>query len=822
MKKLFNLTKTLLVVAALLIGGVVSVCAERVYFNDFSSTGGLTIKGSGAFTTDADARFGQVFANAASAAPRTNYLLLPETVFSSFNTENEKTAMSIGFWVKHTGAANVYTYAPFFSAYSAAPNPNNTSPMMCIQSRGLLQINCNGWCDFGFDLNKDGKNNVYNTNAWEAGDANYISAGNWIADADWHYYTVTITATQATVYLDGVLKNQWNLDGTSEGQNITGFFTGANALTYVALGGNQAWNWGDNDAAFTFDDFAVYDNVLSAADIKEIICNKKGLTKELYDFYAARGTSHVSCSTNGYINVNGTSSNIIANARIEMNDRFAAQFGSGSWMIHKDYALYSVNSGARRLGILNLKAGDCVAISFPDGYAPSFSGTPNAYIAADGDVVNGDALASGTYYTIKADGMLALSAPNYGRINSITIWTSAPVLENKPVITFNSMVEHEGLYYPKVTFTSADDGVTFYDASGNDITSGYTFTSTGTLSVYAGKTGRTNSVKSTYTVDNGWILANSVNCKTLEGTIDYGSGAVCPSSGRFDEGTAFWKQLVPGLEFDGNQWYITTSNGIYAGSGNRIVSCRVLNSNRVATFKRYDYDVSGEKYDYLTSSSNSVTIKRQSSPSKNDFLREYNLYVNPSEIINVTIGSTGYSTFSSPVPLNFSGIDGLTAYVAKSVAGDKVTLSSVTTAPANTGLVLKGTADVTYNIPVTASAEAPESNLLVGCIVNTTVAADATSKFNNYVLVNNNGTPEFQSLVDNGATITGGKAFLRNGAYSVGARSLSIAFDDEATGISQIENGKLKTENYYDLQGRRVAQPQKGLYIVNGKKVVIK
>ena len=47
-------------------------------------------------------------------------------------------------------------------------------------------------------------------------------------------------------------------------------------------------------------------------------------------------------------------------------------------------------------------------------------------------------------------------------------------------------------------------------------------------------------------------------------------------------------------------------------------------------------------------------------------------------------------------------------------------------------------------------------------------------------------------------------------------------FGDETTNIQQVESGKLKIEGYYDLQGRKVAQPTKGLYIHNGKKVVIK
>ena len=53
-------------------------------------------------------------------------------------------------------------------------------------------------------------------------------------------------------------------------------------------------------------------------------------------------------------------------------------------------------------------------------------------------------------------------------------------------------------------------------------------------------------------------------------------------------------------------------------------------------------------------------------------------------------------------------------------------------------------------------------------------------------------------------------------------KNLSFTIDPETTGISTIDNSKLTVGSYFDLQGRRVSQPTKGLYIVNGRKVVIK
>lgn len=51
---------------------------------------------------------------------------------------------------------------------------------------------------------------------------------------------------------------------------------------------------------------------------------------------------------------------------------------------------------------------------------------------------------------------------------------------------------------------------------------------------------------------------------------------------------------------------------------------------------------------------------------------------------------------------------------------------------------------------------------------------------------------------------------------------LQIAYDDETTAIVSIEQGEVKDVKFYDLQGRRVEKPAKGVFIVNGKKVLMK
>ncbi len=234
------------------------------YKQDFSSSEGLTIVGGGSYVEDAT--FGHAFQNGGGAV-RSHYLLLPEDVLSH---SKETQQMTIAFWVNasNAGALNDYTYAPFFTAYGSAPGSSNTTPMFALQSRGFVQVNCNGYCDFTGENHVDGKDNVYHQNAWEASDASYKFVRNWLNDGKWHYYAVTFKAKEVIQYMDGEVTNQWTINPNIEGQQVTGLFNNGDALKYICLGGNQAWTWTDNDAKFMFAKLLIQNNAMSADDIK--------------------------------------------------------------------------------------------------------------------------------------------------------------------------------------------------------------------------------------------------------------------------------------------------------------------------------------------------------------------------------------------------------------------------------------------------------------------------------------------------------------------------------------------------------------------------
>lgn len=192
--------------------------------------------------------------------------------------------------------------------------------------------------------------------------------------------------------------------------------------------------------------------------------------------------------------------------------------------------------------------------------------------------------------------------------------------------------------------------------------------------------------------------------------------------------------------------------------------------------------------------------------------------------VPVTISQYGYTTFTSMYHINAEDLpDGIEAFYVKSdgVGGSYVHLTKAEgNIPAGTGLILKGTANEEYNLNIaTGITTALEGNLMVGCLENTKLDADAES----YVLINNTdeGRAEFQSLADYGITILAGKAYLK--VPGAGGARLMIFDDGETTGISSVLRQQARDGRVYNLNGQRVENPKKGqLYIINGKQTVVK
>lgn len=188
----------------------------------------------------------------------------------------------------------------------------------------------------------------------------------------------------------------------------------------------------------------------------------------------------------------------------------------------------------------------------------------------------------------------------------------------------------------------------------------------------------------------------------------------------------------------------------------------------------------------------------------------------------------GY-TFSSTLPLDFSGTS-VRAYIATYTSEKNVVkLTQKTKVPANTGVLIFSNSNLTnQSIPTTtASTDNVDGNKLVAVSEAMTLGA-AGEGYENYVLVIEGGKPVFQKIGATSASMSAGQAYLQIPARTGSggsARTIRVVFDDEdqTTGIKNLTPTLSESERVvYNLQGRRVTQPTKGLYIVNGKKVVIK
>ena len=194
------------------------------------------------------------------------------------------------------------------------------------------------------------------------------------------------------------------------------------------------------------------------------------------------------------------------------------------------------------------------------------------------------------------------------------------------------------------------------------------------------------------------------------------------------------------------------------------------------------------------------------------------------QTVSGTITPAGWSTFASSYPLDLSTISGGTAYYASAASGSTVTLSTTdATVPAGEGIMVKGTAGETFTINVAASGTEIDGNLLKGQTTTGNVAASTSGTYHYVFGYKTSDAKEygFYNLTAD-TSVPAGKAYLETKTELTGARIAMIFDDEEATGINNVKREEISSNRFYNLNGQEIAQPSKGLYIVNGKKVVIK
>ena len=190
------------------------------------------------------------------------------------------------------------------------------------------------------------------------------------------------------------------------------------------------------------------------------------------------------------------------------------------------------------------------------------------------------------------------------------------------------------------------------------------------------------------------------------------------------------------------------------------------------------------------------------------------------EVIKIT--SAGQTTWCSASDLDFTGVDGLKAYIAPGYnrTTGTIWLMRVFEVPANEGILLIGDPGE-YKVPKKSTTTYYE-NMFVGTLKAITIN-ETEGEYTNYYLSNGTSGVGFYK-VDGTQKIGANRAYLPllKGMVLAGTRFIGFEFGDGTTSVKEVKSGEVKGEKWYTLQGQRVAKPAKGLYIKNGKKVIVR
>lgn len=209
-------------------------------------------------------------------------------------------------------------------------------------------------------------------------------------------------------------------------------------------------------------------------------------------------------------------------------------------------------------------------------------------------------------------------------------------------------------------------------------------------------------------------------------------------------------------------------------------------------------------------------------------------YIMPATSIEVEVTSVGYATIKYPFAVQLPSED----YSIKAYTGtindskDELILNEVENRliPANTPVVLVSTSaqsdqtSKTYTLNIVADDTTPSisENALSGSLLSTNITTE------DYILSTFNDIVGFYKLEANGA-LAANKAYISGNTINPtsvqGVRGFTLSFDDNNGTTTNIEDSTIapteEAEEYYDLQGRRVLNPTKGIYVTkSGKKVL--
>lgn len=191
----------------------------------------------------------------------------------------------------------------------------------------------------------------------------------------------------------------------------------------------------------------------------------------------------------------------------------------------------------------------------------------------------------------------------------------------------------------------------------------------------------------------------------------------------------------------------------------------------------------------------------------------------PAHEINLTFSSAGYLTWVATADIDCTQTEGVTAYKITEATSKKITMEEVNKVPKGAAVMLKGSGTKTLKRTTEEVADLSDNKMLAcndGSVTGNGV--NGVTNTDVYVLGNGKNGLGFYMLK---GTLQAGKGYLQVSESAGSAKQNFIAFE-ETTGVKAIEVNGNADNAIYNLQGARVANPQKGIYVKNGKKYIVK
>lgn len=188
--------------------------------------------------------------------------------------------------------------------------------------------------------------------------------------------------------------------------------------------------------------------------------------------------------------------------------------------------------------------------------------------------------------------------------------------------------------------------------------------------------------------------------------------------------------------------------------------------------------------------------------------------------VKITRTLTAGNWATAVYPFAVSGVDNIATLTSYDKSTGALGFTTAATSTANVPFLMRSTAgasEISLNNVAVAAAAATDATASEASLKGVYAATTVDNSAKNYVLSNNVIYP----IGANSATVNPYRAYIQI-AQDAEARNLTFTVDGEVTAIEGITAGESSDGVVYNLQGQRVVKAQKGLYIKDGRKVMIK